>query len=104
MVMTTREKEMFRVFYGVVAVVLAISCLSAVAQAAKGPVDPGVRGGASGAGNPLPGLTADETAFFKDGLAKFADVEVVTGGNNNGLGPRSTRTSACRATRSRLGA
>src|SRR5580700_5534025 len=88
MVMTTREKEMFRVFYAVVAVVLAIPCLSTVAQAAKGPVDPGVRGGAAGAGAPLPGLTADETAFFKDGLARFADIEVVTGGNNNGLGPR----------------
>jgi CxxC motif-containing protein (DUF1111 family) len=88
MVMTTREKEMFRVFYAVVAVVLAISCLSTVAQAAKGPVDPGVRGGAAGAGNPLPGLTADETAFFKDGFTRFAEVEIVTGGNNSGLGPR----------------
>src|SRR5580700_7150121 len=88
MVMTTREKEMFRVFYAVVAVVLAIPCLSTVAQAAKGPVDPGVRGGAAGAGNPLAGLTADETAFFKDGFTRFAEVEVVTGGNNSGLGPR----------------
>jgi CxxC motif-containing protein (DUF1111 family) len=47
-----------------------------------------VRGGAAGAGSPLPGLTADETAFFQDGLARFADIEVVSGGNNNGLGPR----------------
>jgi len=52
------------------------------------PVDPGVRGGAPGAGGPLPGLTADETAFFQDGLARFAEVEVVRGGSNNGLGPR----------------
>jgi len=51
-------------------------------------MDPGVRGGAAGAGGPLPGLTADETAFFRDGLSRFADIEVVTGGNNNGLGPR----------------
>src|SRR5260370_41820960 len=31
---------------------------------------------------------AEETAFFKDGQARFADVEVVTKGSNNGLGPR----------------
>jgi len=51
-------------------------------------VDPGVRGGAPGAGTPLDGLTADETAFFRNGLAKFLDIESVTGGHNNGLGPR----------------
>jgi CxxC motif-containing protein (DUF1111 family) len=55
---------------------------------ANGPVDPGVRKGASNAGQPLPGLTADETAYFNDGAARFMDVEVVTGGANNGLGPR----------------
>jgi len=51
-------------------------------------VDPGVRGGAPGAGGPLTGLSADETTFFNDGLARFLDVESVTGANNNGLGPR----------------
>src|SRR5579862_5701776 len=81
--MTTRQKKAL-----FVAAVLATSCVRAWAQRAKLPVDPGVRGGAAGAGAPLPGLTADETAFFKDGLARFADIEVVTGGNNNGLGPR----------------
>jgi CxxC motif-containing protein (DUF1111 family) len=55
---------------------------------APGPVDPGVRGGPPGAGGPLPGLTADETAFFRDGQSRFAEVEVVAGGSNNGLGPR----------------
>ncbi len=34
------------------------------------------------------GLTADEAAFFADGLARFAQVEAVTGTNNSGLGPR----------------
>jgi CxxC motif-containing protein (DUF1111 family) len=58
------------------------------AQVVKGPVDPGVRGGAAGAGNPLPGLSADEDAFFRDGLARFGAIEAVTGGTNNGLGPR----------------
>jgi len=57
-------------------------------EAAPAPVDPGVRGGAPGAGTPLKGLTADETAFFQNGLAKFLDIESVTGGENNGLGPR----------------
>jgi CxxC motif-containing protein (DUF1111 family) len=51
-------------------------------------VDPGVRGGPPGAGGPLPGLTADETAFFQDGQGRFAETEVVQGGSNNGLGPR----------------
>ena len=71
-----------------VAAVLATSCVRTSAQTVKVPTDPGVRGGAAGAGSPLQGLTADESAFFKDGLARFADIEVVTGGNNNGLGPR----------------
>jgi CxxC motif-containing protein (DUF1111 family) len=57
-------------------------------QTKSAPVDPGVRGGPAGAGGPLPGLTADETAFFQDGQARFAEIEVVQGGANNGLGPR----------------
>ncbi|MGC2322405.1 MAG: di-heme oxidoredictase family protein [Terriglobales bacterium] len=36
----------------------------------------------------MPGLTADESAFFQDGLTRFLDIETVTGSNNNGLGPR----------------
>ncbi|MBV8550562.1 MAG: thiol oxidoreductase [Acidobacteriaceae bacterium] len=61
--------------------------------------DPGVRKGAAGAGNPLKGLTTDETAFFQDGLARFAQIEVVTGGQNNGLGPRfnSNQCLSCHA-------
>jgi len=53
-----------------------------------GAVDPGVRDGSAGVGGPLKGLTADETAFFVDGMARFAEVESVTKGANNGLGPR----------------
>jgi CxxC motif-containing protein (DUF1111 family) len=47
----------------------------------------------------LKGLTADETAFFEDGQARFADVEVVTKGTNNGLGPRfnSNQCLSCHA-------
>src|SRR5450631_3147746 len=84
--MTTRQKGVFWGVFG--AAVLATSSVRTAAQTVKVPVDPGVRGGGAGAGTPLPGLTADESAFFRDGLARFASVEVVTGGSNNGLGPR----------------
>jgi CxxC motif-containing protein (DUF1111 family) len=52
-----------------------------------------VRVGPAGAGTPLKGLTADETAFFQDGLTRFATIESVTGGQNNGLGPRFNSNS-----------
>jgi len=65
----------------------------AVGYAAEGPVDPGLRGGTPGAGGPLPGLTRDETAFFQDGLTRFATIESVSGGRNNGLGPRFNSNS-----------
>jgi CxxC motif-containing protein (DUF1111 family) len=86
--MTTRNKIASKVFGAFVAAVLATSCVRTSAQTVKMPADPGVRGGAAGAGNPLKGLTADENAFFGDGFARFTEVEVVKGGNNNGLGPR----------------
>src|SRR6202140_3448965 len=72
-------------------VVLALALtlgVGAFGQSRSGAVDPGVRGGRAGGGGPLKGLTADETAFFQDGQARFTDVEAVTGGANNGLGPR----------------
>jgi CxxC motif-containing protein (DUF1111 family) len=74
-------------FGGIVAVALTTSVYT-FGQTRSAPVDPGVRGGPPGAGTPLKDLTADETAFFQDGQARFADVEVVTKGSNNGLGPR----------------
>jgi CxxC motif-containing protein (DUF1111 family) len=68
---------------------IAVNLCAALALAgAKGPVDPGVRKGSSNAGQPLPRLTASELAFFNDGAARFVEVEAVTGGANNGLGPR----------------
>jgi CxxC motif-containing protein (DUF1111 family) len=67
------------------------------APSAARPVDPGVRSGPPSAGAALPGLTSDEAQFFQDGLSRFQDVEVVTGGANNGLGPRfnSNQCSSC---------
>jgi len=72
---------------GILAVAL-FACAYTLGQPKNTPVDPGVRGGPAGAGGPLPGLTADETTFFQDGQARFAEIEVVQGGSNNGLGPR----------------
>src|SRR5271163_1426954 len=65
----------------------------------NGAVDPGVRGGTPGSGGPLPNLTSDESAFFQDGSSRFAEVEVVSGGSNNGLGPRfnSIQCLSCHA-------
>jgi CxxC motif-containing protein (DUF1111 family) len=83
----TLRRVALKSFGGIVAVVFA-ACVYTSGQAKPGPVDPGVRGGPAGAGTPLKGLTADEAAFFQDGLARFAEVEVVTKGTNNGLGPR----------------
>jgi CxxC motif-containing protein (DUF1111 family) len=69
--------------------VLALTTsVCAYGQSRSTPIDPGVRGGPAGGGAPLKGLTADEIAFFEDGQARFADIEAVTGGANNGLGPR----------------
>jgi len=75
------------------------SGVGALAQTKAGAVDPGVRDGLAASGGPLKGLTADETAFFQDGQVRFANVEVVTGGANNGLGPRfnSNQCLSCHA-------
>jgi CxxC motif-containing protein (DUF1111 family) len=81
------RRVVFKSLGGIAAVAMA-TCSYNLAQTKTGPVDPGVRGGAAGGGGPLNGLTADETAFFQDGQTRFADVETVTGGANNGLGAR----------------
>jgi CxxC motif-containing protein (DUF1111 family) len=85
--MTRRQQAASLASDTIVVAVLATSCLG-WAQNIKLPADPGVRVGAGGAGGPLPGLTADESAFFRDGQTRFAEIEVVKGGTNNGLGPR----------------
>jgi CxxC motif-containing protein (DUF1111 family) len=74
-------------------VTLALTSACIAGSPALPPVDPGVRPGPAGAGGPLPGLSADEAAFFQDGLARFATVESVSGGTNNGLGPRFNSVS-----------
>ena len=85
--MMTPERIVLKRLYGTLIVAL-ITCGYTLGQTRSAPVDPGVRGGVAGAGGPLPGLTADESTFFLDGQARFAEIEVVNKGANNGLGPR----------------
>jgi CxxC motif-containing protein (DUF1111 family) len=65
--------------------------------------DPGVQSGNRGTGAALPSVLANDNpgilAFFNDGLARFQEVESVSGGANNGLGPRfnSNQCSSCHA-------
>jgi hypothetical protein len=80
--MTRRQSAVCQIVAGIVAAALT-SCTSTSSQAATAPVDPGVRGGAPGAGTALKGLSTDETAFFQDGLTRFVEIESVTGGQNN---------------------
>ncbi len=57
--------------------------------------DPGVRGGAAGAGGAIAGLSKTETAFFTASRATFQEVDAVAGG----LGPRMNldQCSGCHA-------
>ena len=54
--------------------------------------DPGVRGGTPGAGGPRNGLTSDYSALFTAALARFQEVNSVSGkqpgSDSQGLGPR----------------
>ncbi len=54
--------------------------------------DPGPRGGAAGAGGPLAGLSANESAFFTAAKARFGEVDsvqgTIAGEGGVGLGPR----------------
>ena len=84
----TTLRRVARIRPGAIVIVALAMGIHTFGQTKSAPVDPGVRGGPAGGGAPLKGLTADETAFFNDGLARFAEIEVVTGGTNNGLGPR----------------
>src|SRR5216110_1449992 len=78
------------------ALLVASSALTAPAAVAQ-VIDPGVRqaGTDNGPPPPLAGLTADELAFFQDGLARFSAVKMVRSptGDNSGLGPRFNSNS-----------
>ena len=66
-------------------ILLASVALTSLALAqTRGPSDPGVRGGAAGAGGAYPGLTTDQKAFFDAAKEAFSEVDAVA----DGLGPR----------------
>jgi CxxC motif-containing protein (DUF1111 family) len=73
--------------------VLTLTIL-AVSSIAFAQTDPGVRGGAAGAGGPLASVAANNPAgslaFFNDALDAFEEVDTVTDG---GLGPRFNENS-----------
>jgi len=68
---------------------LTMAALFLVGTAFAQVVDPGVRGGAAGAGQPLASVSANpnDLAFFNAGLGQFNESQTVTG-DNVGLGPR----------------
>jgi CxxC motif-containing protein (DUF1111 family) len=63
-----------------------------VTQGQSTPTDPGVRGGASGAGGEIAGLTVQEGKFFDEGQRRFTETDsvsgTVAGEAGTGLGPR----------------
>ena len=81
----------------------AVSLILSVTQSASAQTDPGPRAGAPGAGGALPGLGADYTGLFNATIAKFAEVDSVSGGiageDGKGLGPTFNANScaACHA-------
>src|SRR5712664_4925976 len=65
--------------------------------------DPGVRGGAPGAGKPIAGLTNGQKASFVSGLDDFLEIQSVTGSvpdTGNGLDQDLTQKVAVSATHS----
>jgi CxxC motif-containing protein (DUF1111 family) len=83
----------------ILCVAILIFCGIAFAQA----IDPGVQSGNRGTGAALSSVQANSPSgilsFFTDGQSRFQEVEVVSGGANNGLGPRfnMNQCSACHA-------
>lgn len=73
------------------------------APAATGAHDPGVRSDAIDAGGPLPTMSAEEMQYFQDGLARFMQVDSVSGKMpgepGKGLGPafNSNSCGSCHA-------
>jgi CxxC motif-containing protein (DUF1111 family) len=81
---------------GTILMTLLAAPPAAFGQAA-GVVDPGVRGGASGAGGAVPGLPTAELNFFTAAQTVFQEIVSVAGTapgtNGNGLGPRFNANS-----------
>jgi hypothetical protein len=71
--------------------------LIGLAPLAPAQTDPGPRPGPPGAGQPLPGLTANELAWFDAGASRFQEIDSVSGtqpgATGSGLGPRFNMNS-----------
>jgi CxxC motif-containing protein (DUF1111 family) len=67
----------------VVTATMCASVLVLLTANVFGQKDPGPRGGAAGAGNPVAGLSADQLRFFNDGAVRFNRPDTVS----SGLGP-----------------
>jgi CxxC motif-containing protein (DUF1111 family) len=70
--------------------ILLVSFSLLAATVATAQSDPGVRGGAPGAGGIIGGTSVQETKFFQNGQTRFEQTESVTGtvsGTGRGLGP-----------------
>jgi CxxC motif-containing protein (DUF1111 family) len=83
--MKTGPSSMASVYLGIGIVALIWVLHIQIASTASGvAVDPGVRGGAAGAGAPFAGLSPSQLAYFNVGKDDFEEVEEVS----DGLGPR----------------
>jgi len=71
-------------FFGAAVLAALLIGMVGVSNAQFSAKDPGVRGGAAGAGNMLQGLNGQQQQLFKDGQTDFGEAE----GVGDGLGPR----------------
>jgi CxxC motif-containing protein (DUF1111 family) len=84
------KQQVVRWSFRIAGMMLGVAALSEIAAAQTSAdrrgqvVDPGVRGGSSAAGGPLPGLSQKELKFFNAAKNVFSETESVA----QGLGPR----------------
>jgi hypothetical protein len=76
---------------------IVVGCVDTPVDPSPPARDPGVRGGAPGAGAPIAGLTKSELKFFEAGKDEFAEEESVA----EGLGPTMNLGTAAAAICSR---
>ena len=77
--------------------IAALFTVVAAGQILFAQTDPGPRGGPPDAGQPLQGITQSELAYFNEGLARFREIDSVSGtqpgATGVGLGPRFNMNS-----------
>src|SRR5713226_5989841 len=79
------RRNLYTAFFLVVGLISFLFIQSRIvsSQSSFGARDPGVRGGAPGAGDPIAGLSPNQIAFFQAGQGEFEDED----GLEEGLGP-----------------